>query len=286
MNITCSICLDECSSDYIDTECKHRFHVECISKWYDIKNSCPYCRSKIYMDLIRYITKNLICCMTYRGFTRKSVQINNITTYFIEKQLKYKNLKPAVWIDYRLTGLLDSNVILLPLYSIHYNNEDIYITAYTRLVLLYKNHTKNSGSGSGNIVLTPHTTIENKKYYTTNSVLKYIKHDAFLIMIEWFIELMHVLKESFDFEYYLEYNTIFCDLIIETIKNFNITQNNMLQGLIICAVQTILAFNNIDISLETLNEYTCNTYDLHDLIQYTKFQNTFLKDNVIGANVY
>nr|GLL34524.1 probable E3 ubiquitin-protein ligase RHC2A [Ipomoea trifida] len=44
--ICCPICKDEL---FLDLElkvlpCKHKFHVNCISRWLKIKNSCPICR--------------------------------------------------------------------------------------------------------------------------------------------------------------------------------------------------------------------------------------------------
>lgn len=41
----CSICLT--SDISIQTDCKHNYCFECISKWYCKNNSCPYCRKII-----------------------------------------------------------------------------------------------------------------------------------------------------------------------------------------------------------------------------------------------
>ncbi|GFY66879.1 hypothetical protein TNIN_179091, partial [Trichonephila inaurata madagascariensis] len=45
MSETCSICLEEKSTESLD--CGHVFHVECIRKWLAVKAHCPYCRQEI-----------------------------------------------------------------------------------------------------------------------------------------------------------------------------------------------------------------------------------------------
>ena len=45
----CSICLDdikEMQSTYINPECKHKFHTDCINPWFERnKKTCPFCRA-------------------------------------------------------------------------------------------------------------------------------------------------------------------------------------------------------------------------------------------------
>lgn len=47
----CSICLSKINDISINTvtRCNHSFHINCLSSWTKIKDTCPYCR------------KNLIC---------------------------------------------------------------------------------------------------------------------------------------------------------------------------------------------------------------------------------
>ena len=54
INETCSICLD----NYIETDavikiisCEHIFHKPCIERWLKNSNSCPQCRSQIYITI-------------------------------------------------------------------------------------------------------------------------------------------------------------------------------------------------------------------------------------------
>jgi hypothetical protein len=46
-NEKCSICLEKCKKDFCKTKCKHYFHIDCLNKWREINNNCPYCRRKI-----------------------------------------------------------------------------------------------------------------------------------------------------------------------------------------------------------------------------------------------
>ena len=51
-NSECSICIESnvCVSNGGKLDCNHTFHTFCIKKWYNTgNNSCPLCRSKIYM---------------------------------------------------------------------------------------------------------------------------------------------------------------------------------------------------------------------------------------------
>jgi len=45
----CSVCCDILEERQISIQlnCKHSFHLDCISKWIDIKKSCPNCRKVI-----------------------------------------------------------------------------------------------------------------------------------------------------------------------------------------------------------------------------------------------
>lgn len=49
----CSICYEEMTSKTVCLPCKHFFHDECITKWFQSKNSlldytCPICRRRVY----------------------------------------------------------------------------------------------------------------------------------------------------------------------------------------------------------------------------------------------
>lgn len=44
----CSICLEYLleNNTIKILKCKHRFHIECIDKWFDISDNCPLCQKK------------------------------------------------------------------------------------------------------------------------------------------------------------------------------------------------------------------------------------------------
>ena len=40
----CLICYEELKEIEIDIPCKHTYHKDCLDKWIEIQNNCPYCR--------------------------------------------------------------------------------------------------------------------------------------------------------------------------------------------------------------------------------------------------
>ena len=57
---TCSICLNGLvNNDLCKTDCEHSFCYECLHKWLEIKQDCPFCRKSIekfkYKDEINRI---------------------------------------------------------------------------------------------------------------------------------------------------------------------------------------------------------------------------------------
>lgn len=46
-NIICSICLTDIIKNKVYLHCKHFFHKNCILKWLQNKDTCPYCRKDI-----------------------------------------------------------------------------------------------------------------------------------------------------------------------------------------------------------------------------------------------
>lgn len=46
--IKCSICIENIlDKDKHITKCEHTFHKECIDKWLESNNKCPYCRTEL-----------------------------------------------------------------------------------------------------------------------------------------------------------------------------------------------------------------------------------------------
>ena len=48
-NIMCSICLEDfkINDKYIEFECKHIYHKECIKEWFKKQQNSPNCRKNI-----------------------------------------------------------------------------------------------------------------------------------------------------------------------------------------------------------------------------------------------
>ncbi|KAG5621076.1 hypothetical protein H5410_006294 [Solanum commersonii] len=46
----CAICLLEYKDEYTiaTLQCGHKFHAECINKWLQRKDTCPFCRASVY----------------------------------------------------------------------------------------------------------------------------------------------------------------------------------------------------------------------------------------------
>lgn len=49
----CPICADQfADSDQIQfLTCFHKFHCECIGKWFEVEDTCPYCKERQPLDL-------------------------------------------------------------------------------------------------------------------------------------------------------------------------------------------------------------------------------------------
>jgi hypothetical protein len=54
----CSICLQACEQNIVETECKHIFHEECIDQWIKQSCSCPMCRKNLGKKLPTNIVNN------------------------------------------------------------------------------------------------------------------------------------------------------------------------------------------------------------------------------------
>jgi len=51
----CPICLEDISDNSYTLECNHKYHIECIIKWFRNKHTCPLCKDiQIYDNLTQW----------------------------------------------------------------------------------------------------------------------------------------------------------------------------------------------------------------------------------------
>lgn len=64
----CPICKELIDPDIniIITQCKHKFHSDCLINWIFIKDNCPICRNKLYKPKIN---NDRECDRILAGFT-------------------------------------------------------------------------------------------------------------------------------------------------------------------------------------------------------------------------
>ena len=59
----CSICLSEIDDISINTftRCNHSFHINCLSSWTKIRDTCPYCRKNLISShrLVALVSENI-----------------------------------------------------------------------------------------------------------------------------------------------------------------------------------------------------------------------------------
>ena len=79
--LTCSICLEEMGlKDCVKSKvCGHKFHRNCITKWVQLRNNCPICRTVIKKTFNIYEMK-------YKGFYKcqKRILINDNYFYIFK----------------------------------------------------------------------------------------------------------------------------------------------------------------------------------------------------------
>ena len=276
----CSICLLEISDDYNNSkklDCGHKFHIDCIVKWYtsnkDIK-TCPLCRTTIKIPYIfcQYTNYNYKQLYTHINYRRKSLTINNTNYSFVEKYLYNESSLPAAW----LSLSTKDNKTYQPIYIMKLNDADpSYITFYSRMLMLYGNNDR--------LILTKHNSLNNCSYYDTNDVIfgdmnKYV----FMICFEWVYDVMIELKHTWNLKYNSILNTLICDIMFITIKHFGEERNKaFFQAILVCSIYNSIKFyENITIPIEKINYYTKKTYTINEIQKYNYFQSEYIQKNI------
>ena len=75
-NHFCSICLSEIYDISINmvTRCNHSFHINCLSSWTKIKDTCPYCRKNLISShrLIALVSENIY---SYANLSEETIKL-------------------------------------------------------------------------------------------------------------------------------------------------------------------------------------------------------------------
>lgn len=275
----CSICYDDSiNKTYTTLNCGHIFHSECIITWYNKSPyyTCPYCREKITMPILsNFIDKKENMFYRFRT-TRKTVNINNQSVSFINKNLLNSNSNPICWVS--IDNFKHTDNIILPIYELfmpkYYHN--IYISLYARLYILY--------SGEENINIKKIKTLNNIVFYDTDEdIVGSLNKNTFNICYEWIYDVMFELKYKLDFVYHSVINTFIWDLIFVTIKNMNIgIEKNNFQAVITCSIYHAIKYIvDTPIKLDDVNYYTDNAYTIDYLKQYVEYQQNYIKNQII-----
>ena len=92
----CAICFEDLTNNTFTLECKHKFHTECIVKWFRNDNSsCPLCKDINTYDNLSYWTKiETITQIKHLGRRKNCpIQIKNILNKIKKQKEKEKNYK-------------------------------------------------------------------------------------------------------------------------------------------------------------------------------------------------
>ena len=269
----CSICLTTLTNSNLKKlKCGHIFHYDCIYKWYneDINGRCPYCRDFIdtpYIFSFQNINDNN---QSYK--TKKSnainKKINGVKIYNID--IFYNKANPICWSK----EIYNKSELYLPLYYLKLNNE-IYITLYARLYILYSNDI--------DITLIKKISFNNITYYDIdNNIFKIFSKRYIKILFDWMYDVMIVFKNDYNIKYLSSINSLIMDLLLITIKEFK-EQNNYetFQAILTCSIyNSIIFLEKINITLDNVNYYTNYSYKSTDLEKYNKFQKEYINNNI------
>jgi hypothetical protein len=279
-NNPCSICyenLEKMSKSQIILSCGHEYHKECISKWFEHNKTCPYCRAKTIITMIKYFNKHTNTLYSSKETKRRSIKLNGEIICHLDK-LKFQI--PNAWINYEkdFSQILKDNIIH-PAYKVYMNGKPVYISAYLRQYIL-------NGDHNNDIVANEYIDINNVIYFDTScNFLKNIPRVTFNILYEWIYNVMFELSKTYLFSYECIYNTLIVDIMINTI--INSTSANIkistLQGIAITSMYNSIKFIDptVDITWDNINYWSGYLYDSNskEIQIYNNYQQNYIKEN-------
>ena len=112
------------------------------------------------------------------------------------------------------------------------------------------------------------------------NILPYLVKD-YVIVYDWIVELLHILKQKYNFIFKTVYNTLIMDLIMICINHFN-TKKTKYQTMAIVSIYNVINYiDNINISIEELIWYTDGASNLEEFNKFNSFLKSYISNNVV-----
>ena len=266
----CPICKETIyKNDLIITECNHKFHKKCFSDWKKNNNTCPLCRTQLTtldLNMINTDYKLKLKKMNNKYYF-KDLYINQNTFNTI------LHLKPYDWINIYIDFKETKN--LAPLYKINSINGKSYIIDFflRQALLFFEFEEKNILKISNN----------KQTFYTISDSYNSLNRKIYNISVDWFYEVMMLLKNKYTFFYSVQMNTLFLDLFTITLLSectYNI--RSLYQTVILSSIYNIIKiYINIEIDkkfLIYLSDFSSDDEKLDEII-------TYQYDNIINKKL-
>lgn len=274
---SCSICLGTGNkSKFKKLKCGHKFHYECIEKWYltNYDVTCPYCREPIDES---YIYNYNYDVNEKKKFIKKTNNIRNkkLNNNFIKNIdfLLYNcNPTPQAWFNL----FEKSNEYLLPLYKLELGDNFIKISLFLRLYILYSN--------DQNILAERLESFNQLIYYDINNVtINNLTKQDIIDLFDLSYEIMTILRKKYYINYLSIYNTFIMDIFMITIKELNLLYKKDYDSIIIITIKSLL--NEIKLIGKIIpKHYFEDTYyenNLNNFKNISLFQKEYIKNNYI-----
>lgn len=233
----CPICKEAIyKKELFVTDCNHKFHKKCFCEWIKNNGTCPLCRSPLTTLDLEVINTD------YKFKLKKLNKKNNFKDVYINQNIfnNILHLKPHAWINIFIDFKETTN--LAPLYKIEsLNGKSYIIDFFLRQALLFFEFDEIK-------VLK----ISNKKqtFYTISESYSLVNRKTYTTMVDWFYEVMILLKNKYSFVYLVSMNTLFLDLFtITLLSNSKFNETSLYQTIILSTIYNIIKIY-IDIEID------------------------------------